>query len=311
MDQWQAIVTLCSNNLRLIRKWLDSRSIDDFDLVLPCWSSARVTSQPIAWITFTTWVMSETRSRFPDRWRSFRPERAREEAMTNIKQKVLQCGAFLLVVSLFVFFYVSSSQQQQGSPSTGKFLRPLVHSRDTVMNITKTILLWKNSWGYRFGKGRSPFLNSGNFIYHWCRSIQWKLSTRRIGCRVNNCLITDNSTLFPEFDAYVVHPPTQKTPWLLTKRRPDQIFVLFSTEPPYHMPDLNPFENYFNWTMSYRRGSDFRLVYGEIEPLESAPRSEQEILSLRQNVWASGINPARAKTKLAVWLVSRWLDMIW
>ena len=130
---------------------------------------------------------------------------------------------------------------------------------------TKTILLWRNWWGYRFGVRRAAFVNSG--------------------CRVTNCLITYKETFLPheKFDAFVIHQPTQKTLWKLKNRRPDQIFVMFSTEPPVHMPkDLAKFENYYNYTMSYRSGSDFRLKYGEIIPLESAPSSEDDAIVMRQ-----------------------------
>ena len=62
--------------------------------------------------------------------------------------------------------------------------------------------------------------------------------------------------------------------------------------------------------MSYRSGSDFRLLYGEIIPLESNfTKSDDEILALRRNVWNSGINPARGKTKLAVWLVVNYSNL--
>lgn len=79
---------------------------------------------------------------------------------------------------------------------------------------------------------------------------------------------------------------------------------MFSTEPPVHMPDMNQFEDYFNWTISYRRGADFQLTYGEILPLESAPLKDQDISELKQSAHSSGINPARGKTKLAIWLAS-------
>ena len=167
-----------------------------------------------------------------------------------------------------------------------------VWERISVVKGIKNILLWNNSWGYRFGIGRATFVNSG--------------------CRVTNCLITYNATLLPldKFDAFVIHQPTQKAIWKLKNRRSDQIFVMFSTEPPAHMPkDLAKFENYYNWTMSYRSGSDFRLKYGEIIPMESAPNSENEAVVMRQQMLSRlksnpDLNPAVGKKKLAIWLVS-------
>jgi hypothetical protein len=90
--------------------------------------------------------------------------------------------------------------------------------RISVIKGIKNILLWNELWGYRFGLGKAAFLNSG--------------------CRVDNCFITNNASLMPHenFDAILIHPPTQKTPKEFTNRRPDQIFVMFSNEPPDHMP---------------------------------------------------------------------------
>jgi alpha-1,3-fucosyltransferase len=151
---------------------------------------------------------------------------------------------------------------------------------------TKNILLWPNSYGYRFGTGRQTFVDSG--------------------CRVSNCLITYNSTLMPhsQFDAFLVHPPTSNGSYVLKDHRPDQISVMFSTEPPVHMKNMENFENYFNWTISYWTGSTFQLKYGEIIPLESAPQTEEELATLRLSAAQSAVNPAKGKTKLAIWMVT-------
>ncbi|KAI9553630.1 hypothetical protein GHT06_021552 [Daphnia sinensis] len=160
--------------------------------------------------------------------------------------------------------------------------------RISVTKGTKTILLWKELfWGYRFGLGRTAFV--------------------KVGCRVSNCLITHNASLMPheDFDAILIHPPTQRTPHIFKNRRPDQMFVMFTTEPPAHMPEnMDVFDNYFNWTMTYRTGSTFHLKYGEIAPLESVPSTMEEAVAMRQVMRRSGINPAQSKTKLAIWLVS-------
>ena len=71
-----------------------------------------------------------------------------------------------------------------------------------------------------------------------------------------------------------------------------------------HMPPLDPFENYFNLTMGYLTNSDIHIPYGWIEPLESAPKTEKERLNLQTIVRESAINPARGKSKLAIWLVT-------
>ncbi|XP_046451813.1 alpha-(1,3)-fucosyltransferase C-like [Daphnia pulex] len=205
---------------------------------------------------------------------------------------------FLLCICmslLFLFLYITYFSSEIEKPG---LLRVAIGTNDSmndtdnwkrisVIKGTKNILLWNELWGYRFGLGKAAFLNSG--------------------CRVDNCFITNNASLMPHenFDAILVHPPTQKTPKEFTNRRADQIFVMFSNEPPDHMPsELKSFDNYFNWTMTYRSGSDFHLKYGEIIPLDTAPKTEAEATTMREQMVHFDMNPALGKTKLAIWLVS-------
>ena len=219
---------------------------------------------------------------------------ARENSSSTIRKRmriILSCiltsfFLFYLLTAVFVDnrYYAGLLRQMNYGTDLRNSYEHKTWERISIVKGTKNILLWRNSWGYRFGIGRATFVNSG--------------------CRVTNCLITYNETLLPQdkFDAFVIHQPTQKTPWKLKNRRPNQIFVMFSTEPPVHMPKyLEEFENYYNWTMSYRSGSDFRLKYGEIIPLESAPRSENEAVIMRQQMLAlvtsnsNNMNPAAGK----------------
>lgn len=86
----------------------------------------------------------------------------------------------------------------------------------SILNKTKIVLLtYSQLWGFRFNMGRLGFINAG--------------------CEVTNCFLTTNHTYVKDynFDAFLVHTPTQrKGPWILPNRRPDQIFIMFSTEPP-------------------------------------------------------------------------------
>lgn len=112
----------------------------------------------------------------------------------------------------------------------------------SIIGRTKTILITEHMWGYRFGYGRLGFTHAA--------------------CPVQNCKISfaDMSSA-GKFDAVMVHiPPWKKKnrslseiPDIFKGRRPDQSYVFFSTEPPGHLPDLNAFDGYFNWTMSYLR----------------------------------------------------------
>ena len=156
----------------------------------------------------------------------------------------------------------------------------------SVLNGTKNILLLKNSWLDAYATGRNPFITAG--------------------CRVSNCLLTTDTSLVKEdeFDAYLVEMMTRKTRWELKNRKAHQMFILFSLEPPTNFNNLQWFENYFNWTVSYLDRSDFVFKYGEIGPLESAPKSTAQVAQYRQNVRESGVDPSLGKSRLVAWAVS-------
>ena len=165
----------------------------------------------------------------------------------------------------------------------------------SVLNGTKKILLVKNSWLnphrldswlHPYATGRNPFISAG--------------------CRVSNCLLTTDKTQVKEdeFDAYVVHVPTQKKRWELKNRKAHQVFIMLTLEPPPNFKNLDSYENYFNWTVSYLDRSDFVFKYGEIVPLESAPKSTAQVAQYRQNVRESGVDPSLGKSRLVAWAVS-------
>lgn len=100
--------------------------------------------------------------------------------------------------------------------NTTSFPPLLKKSELSTINGTKTVLMVNPSfWGFRLEMGRIGFINAG--------------------CEVTNCVLTTNHSYVKDynFDAFMVHVPTQrKGPWSLPNRRTDQMFILFSTEPP-------------------------------------------------------------------------------
>ena len=89
-------------------------------------------------------------------------------------------------------------------------------------------------------------------------------------CPVTNCFLTDNKTLLGprslnQFDALIFHPrdmepekngyfqiPNQK------KRLAHQRYVMFMVESSTHDHlEYHKFPHFFNWTMTFRRDSDF------------------------------------------------------
>ena len=134
----------------------------------------------------------------------------------------------------------------------------------------KRILLWNSPHRIEaaaFGTGHRAFLDAK--------------------CPVSDCLIVANSSnfrnklvqsdyqLLAKFDAvlFSVHelwmsslpPPTYRRP-------PHQRFVLLTQESPESMIAFRPeeYDNFFNWTMSYRSDSDIHLLYGRVRPDPSA-----------------------------------------
>ncbi|KAK8732039.1 hypothetical protein OTU49_007151 [Cherax quadricarinatus] len=140
----------------------------------------------------------------------------------------------------------------------------------------KKILYWNfgyNENHYYFGYGREPFL--------------------RAGCRVNTCMTTGNRSKFPltEIDAVMwnFRSSDRSLPIL---RSPHTRYVFLMMEPASVLhTKIEPFNNVFNWTMTYKLDSDLPKTYGHVyrrrKPLEPSNR-----------------NYAEGKTKFAAWFVS-------
>nr|XP_053645981.1 alpha-(1,3)-fucosyltransferase C-like isoform X1 [Cherax quadricarinatus] len=140
----------------------------------------------------------------------------------------------------------------------------------------KKILYWNfgyNENHYSFGYGREPFL--------------------RAGCRVNTCMTTGNRSKFPltEIDAVMWNfRSSDRSLPNLRSRHTRYVFFMMEPASVLHTK-IEPFNNVFNWTMTYRLDSDLPKTYGHVyrrrKPLEPSNR-----------------NYAEGKTKFAAWFVS-------
>uniref|UniRef100_A0A6A7G3Y9 Fucosyltransferase n=2 Tax=Hirondellea gigas TaxID=1518452 RepID=A0A6A7G3Y9_9CRUS len=146
----------------------------------------------------------------------------------------------------------------------------------------KKILLWNDFFGrrdYFLGTGHSPFVS--------------------LGCEYSACYVTYNREVFQstELDALVWHiRSTDKT--FPSTRAPHTRYVFFLEEAPVNQDvDLGPYNDVFNYTMTYRRDSDIFAPYGEFERL-TKPIEEPNIGT------GAGENIAAGKTKMAAWFVS-------
>ncbi len=152
---------------------------------------------------------------------------------------------------------------------------------------------------WEFGFGHEPFVN--------------------FQCPVSSCFTTNNKSQFGsilEFDAILFHirdmhlsndkPIMTQLPDI---RGDHQRYVFFLMESPsYDTFPHESFANYFNWTMTYRRDSDFYRPYGWIAPKNwdwHYPKSALNNISWSQYPRQSGlVKNFKHKLKRAAWLVS-------
>lgn len=98
------------------------------------------------------------------------------------------------------------------------------------------------------------------------------------GCEYNNCYATDNKTLVPieDFAALLFYCPVSgyvKNETLPTRRSPHQRYIFSSLETPVRFsgPLLTQYvyNNFYNWTMTYRFDSDIVRRHGYVEQKET------------------------------------------
>ncbi len=135
-------------------------------------------------------------------------------------------------------------------------------------------------------------------------------------CPVTDCLIIANSSdfwkmilesefqLLKDFDAVLfnVHELwLSSLPPQWYRKPPYQRFVFFTQESPQSMTALEPekFDNFFNWTMTYRLDSDVQLLYGRLHSI-----SNKTIIHEHINQSEKLKHKRSKKTKKIAWMVS-------
>merc|ERR1712178_615898 len=71
----------------------------------------------------------------------------------------------------------------------------------------------------------------------------------------------------------------------------------------YLYTDINTMNKFFNWTMTYRRDSDFYKPYGRIVKIKDHPVGE-ELKAYIKQFGRENKHLARGKSKQAAWFVS-------
>lgn len=109
-------------------------------------------------------------------------------------------------------------------------------------------------------------------------------------CPVQNCHVTDDRRRVNDADIVMFHHSPSR-PW--AARPPNQIWLLFLLESPYHTPGLTGVNDIFNWTATYRHDSVIVAPYERFTLFNESVRT----LPLQKN-YAAG------KTKKVAWFVS-------
>lgn len=163
----------------------------------------------------------------------------------------------------------------------------------------KFVLLWTRADYapfYYYGKGQAAFIKNN--------------------CSYINCFVTDNRNFFDsevtKFDAIVFNGRNLDSFDLPKDRSPSQIFIYMMTESADNYPVCDPmYNNFFNWTATYRLDSDIPVTYmiirnnkGEIV----GPRLKMKWVSLdsqNASIEERFYRNFQLKTKIAAWFVSR------
>ena len=126
---------------------------------------------------------------------------------------------------------------------------------------------------------------------------------REVTGMATRCEVTTDKSRLDESDVIMFHLP-DLLPWikLPTTRKADQVWVLYSLEPPPRIiwyAGGSMWKNVFNWTLSYRRDATIFAPYYRYEPLSVKQKSKTT---------ANKINFLANKTKFAIATISDCYD---
>lgn len=140
-------------------------------------------------------------------------------------------------------------------------------------------LILKSTY-FRIGLYNQSYRNETKYILFWNKMFRSPIlyfPTDGFGlfkhCEVKNCYATSIKNLLPvdEYHAIIFHIPNQGKPGeeVMPERRRDHQRYIFATleSPLYYYGNHTQyvFDNFFNWTMTYRLDSDIPRRYGYVE----------------------------------------------
>ena len=126
----------------------------------------------------------------------------------------------------------------------------------------KTILMWNLAYGtkdYGLGFGRDPFY--------------------KYKCPDTRCYSTSNRSYLSnieDYDAILFHQRSFDFNDLPAKRKPHQRYIHWIIESAQYLyMDIHKLDGIFNWTMTYRRDSDFYKPYGQFHQVKPHPEGKE------------------------------------
>ncbi|CAG9786048.1 unnamed protein product [Diatraea saccharalis] len=140
---------------------------------------------------------------------------------------------------------------------------------------------------------------------------------KKRGCRYTNCYITSDRSYLKDitkFDVVIFHGPEINKKKDMANmpaiRSPHQKFVFVSMESSHNYPVCsNKFDNYFNWTWTYRLDSDARLGYIYVTDINGTVIGPKKIMHWLRYEDMLPVDVAfkeklKTKSKAAAWFVS-------
>lgn len=92
-----------------------------------------------------------------------------------------------------------------------------------------------------------------------------------------------------------------------SQRRPEQRYVHWVVESAQYLyMDIHQLDNYFNWTMTYKKNSDFYIPYGRVrQKKQHPPLGSPELAKIIEDFGKNNMHLAHNRTSAkAAWFVS-------
>ncbi|CAK1589033.1 unnamed protein product [Parnassius mnemosyne] len=231
---------------------------------------------------------------------------------TSVLIKTTTVKFFLLVISasfLISILFIQLTSKENYMPEDDNIVQEALENiardsryvevykkKEWLSKDLKYILLWTR-------KDYEPFHQLG----------EGQRAFIKYNCSMINCYVTDNRYFFDgdttNFDAIAFNGRNIKhlTKYELPKyRSPHQKYIYFNMESSDNYPVCNSmFDDFFNWTATYKLNSDIPFTYIKIKNLNGevvGPKEDmkwKEILSVEEDVTFNG-----NKSKAAAWFVS-------